>query len=160
MVTDSYEVILDNINNLTTNQLKNLQMQIAAQISMSTDPVSSATTAEIVGEINTINTQIANDSNALQTRANSLLNQVNSQMKLIEQNNQDLSSLELRNNLQMAELENKKKLIETRNRMLQVSQEKNVFRKKLINIILALIVGVTVLILVGYMTLGSGSSSM
>lgn len=159
-MTNSYEVILENINNLNTDQLKNLQMQIAAQISMSTDPVSNANIAGIVGQINTINTQIANDSNTLQTRANSLLNQVNSQMKLIEQNNQDLSSLELRNNLQMAELENKKKLIETRNRMLQVSQEKNVFRKKLINIILALIVGVTVLILVGYMTLGSGSSSM
>lgn len=159
-MTNSYEVILENINNLNTDQLKNLQMQIAAQISMSTDPVSNANIAGIVGQINTINTQIANDSNTLQNRANSLLNQVNSQMKLIEQNNQDLSSLELRNNLQMAELENKKKLIETRNRMLQVSQEKNVFRKKLINIILALIVGVTVLILVGYMTLGSGSSSM
>lgn len=152
-----YQVILNNLDNLNMNELKQLQLQVAAQVAIETESAPSETAAGIIGQIESIQKQTTNTNDSLQQRATELLNQINSQMNLITQNNSDLSSLETRNNLQMSELENKKKIVETRNRMLQVSQEKNVFRKKLINVLLALIVGVTVLILIGYMTVGGSS---
>lgn len=155
----SYQTILNNLNSLTLNELRQLQLQVAAQVAIENESAPSADIAGIITQIQNIQNRTVATNTSLQDRATQLLGQINNQMDLITQNNADLNALELRNQLQMAELENKKKIVETRNRMLQVSQEKNVFRKKLINVLLALIVGVTVLILIGYMTVGSSNSN-
>ena len=156
----SYDTVLDKLDELTLEQLRQLQLQVAAQIAVESESAPDATASSIVSQIQGIQQNISSNTTSLQNRATELLNKIKNQMELITQNNADLSSLESRNNLQMAELNNKKKIVETRNRMLQVSQEKNVFRKKLINVLLALIVGVTVLILIGYMTVGGSSSNV
>lgn len=157
--TNAYNEIIANLNSLNLTQLRQLQLQLAAQMAIEKETSPDVAANDIIAQIQGLQTTQTETNTSLTERSNNLLNEINNQMNLIRQNNSDLSSLESRNQLQLMELENKKKLVETRNRMLQVSQEKNVFRKKLINLLLALIVGVTVLILIGYMTIGGSTNS-
>ena len=51
---------------------------------------------------------------------------------------------------QAEEIANKKKLLETRNRMLQLSIERNVYKKKVIYTLFSIILAILIIVLVSY----------
>ena len=51
---------------------------------------------------------------------------------------------------QAEEISNKKKLLDTRNRMLQLSVERNVYKKKIIYTLFSIILAILIIILVSY----------
>ena len=69
------------------------------------------------------------------------------QLAMLEQ---ELEEKELRSFMQQSEIENKSKLIDTRDRMFQLSQEKNVYKKKIIYTLLSLIIMTVILMMVSY----------
>lgn len=61
--------------------------------------------------------------------------------------------------MQQREIDYKKKLIDTRNRMLQLSQEKNIYKNKVIYTLIATIVLVVMILLGTYVTFGKKITS-
>ena len=55
-----------------------------------------------------------------------------------------------RSAMQKQEIEYKKKLIDTRNRMLELSQEKNVYKNKVIYILMAVVLFIIIILLAVY----------
>jgi len=89
--------------------------------------------------INTYAEQIK-DNNNLQT---SMLNELDEKNKL-------LIEKQLIQKNQLKEIEEKEKLLLTRSRMLQISQDRNSYKKKIIYSLIALIFGIFILTLVMY----------
>ena len=73
----------------------------------------------------------------------------NTQSK-IEAKDRELQRKMQRSVMQQREIEYKKKLINTRNRMLELSQEKNIYKGKVIYTLLASIILITVVLLAIY----------
>lgn len=100
--------------------------------------------------------KILNDAtNELSIKREQLMNSLKESHQEIETQQSELNNLreeiknkELRAKQQEYTIKNKETLINTRNRMLQISQEKNVYRKKVIYTLLALIVFVILIILI------------
>ena len=100
--------------------------------------------------------KILNDAtNELSVKREQLMNSLKESHHEIETQQSELNNLreeiknkELRAKQQEYTIKNKETLINTRNRMLQISQEKNVYRKKVIYTLLALIVFVILIILI------------
>ena len=93
----------------------------------------------------------------LNDRTNQLNSNIIGSNKEIAQQNDDIDNVsdeinnkKLRSMQQRNILDNKEKLVNTRNRMLQISQEKNVYKKKMIYTLIALIILVTIIILISY----------
>jgi len=84
--------------------------------------------------------------NAIQTQLESQTNYTNSitNKNSIIQNKQNIELNQLK------EIEDKEKLLLTRSRMLQVAQERNSYKKKIIYTLLAIIFGLFILILFIY----------
>ena len=75
----------------------------------------------------------------------------NSNDQLDYDNNKDIelyNELKRQNNQQEKEIEEKEKLIITRNRMLQVAYEKNIFKKKILQTLIAIILAILALIVI------------
>jgi Fe2+ transport system protein B len=89
--------------------------------------------------INTYVDQIK-DNNKLQT----------SMLDELEQKNKILLEKQLIQKNQLKEIEEKEKLLLTRSRMLQISQDRNSYKKKIIYSLIALIFGIFILTLVMY----------
>lgn len=70
--------------------------------------------------------------------------------KLINEKDKELQDKITRTAQQEKEIEYKKKLIATRNRMLQLSQEKNVYKKKVIYSLLSIIILFIIIMIVIY----------
>ena len=75
----------------------------------------------------------------------------------ILQQNQDIDSVsseinnkKLRSMQQENIINNKEKLVNTRNRMLQIIEEKNLYKKKIIYTLISLIILITIIILISY----------
>lgn len=62
----------------------------------------------------------------------------------------DINERILRSEAQQTEIEYKKQILETRNRMLQLSQEKNLYKKKMIYTLLAVIIFILLIIISSY----------
>lgn len=68
----------------------------------------------------------------------------------IEEKNEELASKQHLANLQDEEIRQKSDLVETRNRMLQLSQERNVYKQKIIYTLIAIIIAIVSLLLISY----------
>ena len=68
----------------------------------------------------------------------------------IDAKNQQLIEKQIRQKQQMQEIEEKNKLILTRSRMLQLSQEKNIYKKKIIYSLIAIIFLILIITLSTY----------
>jgi len=75
---------------------------------------------------------------------------ISSMMEKISNKDDELQNKMERSVLQQREIEYKKKLVDTRNRMLQLSQDKNVYKGKVIYTLLASIILITVVLLAIY----------
>lgn len=69
---------------------------------------------------------------------------------LLKQQNEQLNNKRLRNQIQLNAIEAKKNIINTRARMLQIAQENNVYKQKIIYTLVAFIFAVFIAILVMY----------
>lgn len=78
---------------------------------------------------------------------NDILSQQNS---MLQQQNEQLEDKRLRNEIQLNAIEAKKNVINTRARMLQIAQENNVYKQKIIYTLIAFIFAVFIAILVMY----------
>jgi hypothetical protein len=83
---------------------------------------------------------ILNDMGEILTQQNSML----------QQQNEQLEDKRLRNEIQLNAIEAKKNVINTRARMLQIAQENNVYKQKIIYTLIAFIFAVFIAILVMY----------
>jgi len=90
-----------------------------------------------------------------QTTNNLVLNK--KQLEKEEEDIRDKMSLSER---QREEIAYKKRLIETRNRMLQLTYEKNIYKKKIIYTLLALIVLLIIIMLCAYSFFRRGASNV
>lgn len=72
------------------------------------------------------------------------------QNRLLQQQNQQLNNKRMRNEIQLNAIEAKKNIINTRARMLQIAQENNVYKQKIIYTLIAFIFAVFIAILVMY----------
>lgn len=68
----------------------------------------------------------------------------------IEEKNDELSSKQHLSRLQDEEIRQKSDLVETRNRMLQLSQERNVYKQKIIYTLIAIVIAIISLLLISY----------
>jgi|TARA_B110000495_G_C22802168_1_gene468562 hypothetical protein len=72
------------------------------------------------------------------------------QNSLLQQQNEQLNNKRMRNEIQLNAIEAKKNIINTRARMLQIAQENNVYKQKIIYTLIAFIFAVFIAILVMY----------
>lgn len=79
-----------------------------------------------------------------------LLATINMQDNMVQEQDKEIKERTERIRDQLKEMEYKKKLVATRNRQLELSQEKNVYKLKIIYIIVAIIILLICLLLAGY----------
>ena len=84
---------------------------------------------------------LKNEKTALEQQLTALQDSINSNMAQIDQTDKQISEKKIRNLQQKREILNKLNVVETRNRMLQLSQEKNIYKTKVINTMVAVILG-------------------
>lgn len=92
-------------------------------------------------------------SNAIDTYYNLIQNNINAQnnyLNNINLKNQDILAKQQIQIDQLKEIEDKEKLLLTRSRMLQISQDRNSYKKKIIYTLLAVIFFIFILILATY----------
>lgn len=94
--------------------------------------------------------QANNQTRQLQFMTRNTQQKINEQRGELDMLEEELERKEIRSEQQMAEIDNKLKLIETRNRMYQLSQEKNVYKKKIIMTLISLIIMTLILMMVSY----------
>jgi VIT1/CCC1 family predicted Fe2+/Mn2+ transporter len=75
---------------------------------------------------------------------------ITQQNNLLEQQNEQLNNKRLRNQIQLNAINEKQNLINTRARMLQIAQENNVYKQKIIYTLISFIFAVFIAILVMY----------
>lgn len=88
--------------------------------------------------------------NELKNMITNQQNNITAMMEKISDKDEELQNKMERSILQQREIEYKKKLIDTRNRMLQLSQDKNVYKSKVIYTLLASIIMITMVLLAIY----------
>jgi len=76
--------------------------------------------------------------------------QINLMTKKIHAKEEELNNKMKRSSMQKQEIEYKKKLIDTRNRMLELSQEKNVYKNKVIYTLMAVVLFIIIILLAVY----------
>jgi len=84
---------------------------------------------------------LKNEKTALEQQLTALQDSINNNMTNIDQTDKQISEKKIRNLQQKREILNKLNVVETRNRMLQLSQEKNIYKTKVINTMVAVILG-------------------
>ena len=86
----------------------------------------------------------------LQSSLDDTTNTLNSQMQAISAKDNEIDLKKKRQKQQLLEIREKQKLILTRDRMLQITQERNVYKKKIIYTLIAFIIATFVFMLVCY----------
>ncbi len=99
---------------------------------------------------NTMIHNLENQIETLQNRLNEVQTQVDHQSKELTTSEMDLRERQSRILAQKREIDDKRKLVSTRDRMLQLSIEKNVYKKKVIYSLISAIIVVFILMLLGY----------
>ena len=84
------------------------------------------------------------------TILNDMSDILSQQNSMLQQQNEQLEDKRLRNEIQLNAIEAKKNVINTRARMLQIAQENNVYKQKIIYTLIAFIFAVFIAILVMY----------
>ena len=90
------------------------------------------------------------DINSLQSALQQTLDLQNNSLTEIQEKNQELNEKRLRQIEQMKEIEEKEKLILTRSRMLQIAQERNSYKKKIIYSLIAAILAIFIFTILMY----------
>lgn len=88
----------------------------------------------------------------LQSQINNTYSTTKAQQEMLKNVNDDITDKQRRAMQQELDIQNKRELINTRNRMLELSMEKNIYKRKVIYTILALILAVIVMLVAGYVT--------
>ncbi len=94
--------------------------------------------------------ELENNENQLNNLINSTKEQITKQYGAIEEKKKEIEEKDLRNTAQDNEIEQKQDLLTTRDRMLQVIQDKNIYKKKIIYTLLSLIFAVLIVLLISY----------
>lgn len=97
------------------------------------------------GDLNTDITKLEDQIKNLQLSSTKLQTSLNADTVELQSAQDQLKN-------QMSLLENKRRLLITRNRMLQLSQDRNIYKQKVIYTLLAVIIACFVIILVGYVS--------
>lgn len=120
------------------------------------DPSSMAEQAEKVASLtdamNAINDQTSDTISQLKGMIANSHTTTDAQNKMLENVGGNIQDKQQRAEQQALTIEQKADLIRTRNRMLELSIEKNIYKRKVIYTILALILAVLVLMVAGYVT--------
>ena len=102
---------------------------------------------EVTNDVNSYG-DITNDTTS--TILNDMSEILSQQNSMLQQQNEQLEDKRLRNEIQLNAIEAKKNVINTRARMLQIAQENNVYKQKIIYTLIAFIFAVFIAILVMY----------
>jgi VIT1/CCC1 family predicted Fe2+/Mn2+ transporter len=97
--------------------------------------------------LSSLQTTSDNTASNILSNASTIITQQNS---LLQEQNEALHNKRLRNEMQLNAIEAKKNIINTRARMLQIAQENNVYKQKIIYTLIAFIFAVFIAILVMY----------
>lgn len=97
--------------------------------------------------LSSLQTTSDNTASNILSNASTIISQQNS---LLQEQNEQLHNKRLRNEMQLNAIEAKKNIINTRARMLQIAQENNVYKQKIIYTLIAFIFAVFIAILVMY----------
>ena len=97
--------------------------------------------------LSSLQTTSDNTASNILSNASTIIAQQNS---LLQEQNEALHNKRLRNEMQLNAIEAKKNIINTRARMLQIAQENNVYKQKIIYTLIAFIFAVFIAILVMY----------
>ena len=97
--------------------------------------------------LSSLQTTSDNTASNILSNASTIIAQQNS---LLQEQNEQLHNKRLRNEMQLKAIEAKKNIINTRARMLQIAQENNVYKQKIIYTLIAFIFAVFIAILVMY----------
>ena len=96
-----------------------------------------------IDELNTINIELQNANN------NTLRDIDNTHTSIIDYRNTLMDNNSLFNKYS-DDIKNNTQLVATRDRMLQISQERNVYKQKIIYVLISMIIALTVLVISGY----------
>jgi hypothetical protein len=99
---------------------------------------------------NNVNDYGDNADDTTSTILNDMSEILSQQNSMLQQQNEQLEDKRLRNEIQLNSIEEKKNVINTRARMLQIAQENNVYKQKIIYTLIAFIFAVFIAILVMY----------
>lgn len=97
--------------------------------------------------LSSLQTTSDNTASNILSNASTIIAQQNS---LLQEQNEALHNKRLRNEMQLNAIEAKRNIINTRARMLQIAQENNVYKQKIIYTLIAFIFAVFIAILVMY----------
>ena len=114
---------------------------------MSNNATSESTVASALTNMESWASVNSEASQNILSNADNILTEQNS---LLKQQNEQLNNKRLRNEIQLNAIEAKKNIINTRARMLQIAQENNVYKQKIIYTLVAFIFAVFIAILVMY----------
>lgn len=148
------------IENMNAQQLATLIRQLQQELN-SLRAYASSSGIEVSGSsemtLSTMEQEQQSMINALENNIKVLTDRLIALQNNIKQQSQDLRTNEMSLEekqaqilAQESEIDNKKKLLLTRDRMLQLSIEKNVYKKKVIYTLLSIIIVIIIMMLVGY----------
>jgi len=88
--------------------------------------------------------------NGAQTTLQNIIDSQNQSMTEIQAKNEQLAQKKLRQIEQVKEIEEKQKLVLTRSRMLQIAQDRNSYKKKIIYSLIAAIIAIFIITILIY----------
>ena len=143
------------IKNYTLQQLEDALADIISKLTTSTSTEADKTAAnEELKKIKIYIDHIKQSENSTEQQTNETIsnmeNDISRTTTAISAREEEITEKIQRTKLQEREIEDKKKLIETRNRMLQISQEKNIYKKKIIYTLISIIIAISLIIITGY----------
>jgi seryl-tRNA synthetase len=153
--------ITANSGNVTTAQLQKdlnilralesaVSQKIAALQGQQPTAANQASIQNLSNQQTQISQQLGNKIDQIKSQIQNMNSMMQGQTQDLDQKNQEITEKNQRSLMQRQEIIDKEKLIITRDRMLQVSEEKNVYKKKIIYTLLSLIIAIFIIMLVGY----------
>ena len=115
--------------------------------SMQNTSLTESNAESTLSSLSSLQTTSDNTASNILSNASTIISQQNS---LLQEQNEQLHNKRLRNEMQLNAIEAKKNIINTRARMLQIAQENNVYKQKIIYTLIAFIFAVFIAILVMY----------
>jgi uncharacterized protein (DUF3084 family) len=88
-------------------------------------------------EINTL----SQEKDKLESQLQKIQDNINNNISIIDKKDKEITEKKVRGLMQKREILDKLNVVETRNRMLQLSEEKNIYKTKVINTMIAVILG-------------------
>lgn len=130
----------------------NAALLSAAKRELAAERAAEQTAENQLKNLNRETSQINSEINSLTSQINKINKATTSLQKDVSIRSSEISAAEAQLNRQKAILEEKRNILITRNRMLQLSQDRNIYKQKVIYTLLALIIVCFVLVLVGYVS--------